>query len=212
MGDRETLEKIYSIMRGLFLVRMDGINPSPVKGTTKKECYRALYEIQELLGTRRIYFSPTRETNADRIRSMTDADLARFIAVQVDCGHCSLWRCTSDCKTDMAHCIEQWLAFLNETWHVKGIETLTDEEAKAFDKGWRDRSPDPVPEITDDEYTGDMFDAGDWTEKELRKRFPRNFEVLNEIRKRSWEADPEYYRNAIAQDKKEKEENQCQTQ
>lgn len=49
--DSETLKKIFAIMRRLLLVPLDGLNPIPRKGTTKRECYRALWEIQELLGT-----------------------------------------------------------------------------------------------------------------------------------------------------------------
>lgn len=79
MGDRETLVKIYSIMRRLLLVKMDGLNPIPRKGTTKRECYRALYEIQELLGTRRIFVSLPKQTNADLIRNMTDEELAEML-------------------------------------------------------------------------------------------------------------------------------------
>ena len=76
MGDRATLEKIYDIMRRLLLVKLDGLNPIPRKGTTRRECYRALYEIQELLETRRYFRKHLPQTRADRIRSMTDEELA----------------------------------------------------------------------------------------------------------------------------------------
>lgn len=82
MGDRATLEKIFAIMRRLLLVPMDGANPIPRKGTTRHECYRALYEIQELLETRRYFGMHLPQTNADRIRAMTDEELANFIAGQ----------------------------------------------------------------------------------------------------------------------------------
>lgn len=64
------------------LVPMDGANPIPRKGTTRHECYRALYEIQELLETRRYFGMHLPQTNADRIRAMTDEELANFIAIQ----------------------------------------------------------------------------------------------------------------------------------
>lgn len=79
MGDRATLEKIFAIMRRLLLVPMDGANPIPRKGTTRHECYRALYEIQELLETRRYFGMYLPQTNADHIRAMTDEDLAMLL-------------------------------------------------------------------------------------------------------------------------------------
>jgi len=65
MGDRATLEKIFAIMRRLLLVRMDGLNPIPRKGTTRHECYRALWEIQELLHTNQYFAELPPTTNAD---------------------------------------------------------------------------------------------------------------------------------------------------
>ena len=79
MTDRETIEKIFAIMRRLLLVKMDGLNPIPRKGTTRRECYQALYEIQELLETRRISGKHLPQTNADRIRALTDEELAMWI-------------------------------------------------------------------------------------------------------------------------------------
>lgn len=79
MGDRATLEKIFDIMRRLLLVKMDGLNPIPRKGTTRHECYRALYEIQELLETRRAFGVHLPQTNADRIRAMSDEELTEFL-------------------------------------------------------------------------------------------------------------------------------------
>lgn len=49
MSDRETIEKISSIVRRLIIVPLDGGAPIPRKGTTRLECYRALWEIKELL-------------------------------------------------------------------------------------------------------------------------------------------------------------------
>lgn len=76
MGDRATLEKIYAIMRRLLLIKLDGLNPIPRKGTTRHECYRALYEIQELLETRRYFGKHLPQTEADKLRAMTDEELA----------------------------------------------------------------------------------------------------------------------------------------
>ena len=78
MGDRETLERIFDIMHRLLLVRMDGLNPIPRKGTTRHECYRALYAIQNLLGTSRAFGMHLTQTNADRIRAMSDEELAKW--------------------------------------------------------------------------------------------------------------------------------------
>ena len=79
MGDRATLEKIYAIMRRLLLIKLDGLNPIPRKGTTRRECYRALYEIQELLETRRYFWKHLPQTNADRLRSMSDEQRQEFM-------------------------------------------------------------------------------------------------------------------------------------
>ena len=79
MGDRATLEKIFAIMRRLLLIRKSGLDPIPVKGTTRHECYRALYEIQELLETRRYFGRHLPQTHADRIRAITDEELAEWL-------------------------------------------------------------------------------------------------------------------------------------
>ena len=52
MTDKEIVDAICRIMRRLLLVPLDGLNPIPRKGTTKKECYRALYAIQQVLRER----------------------------------------------------------------------------------------------------------------------------------------------------------------
>jgi hypothetical protein len=66
-------------MRRLLLIRKSGLDPVPVKGTTRHECYRALYEIQELLETRRYFGRHLPQTHADRIRAMTDEELAHLL-------------------------------------------------------------------------------------------------------------------------------------
>jgi hypothetical protein len=83
MGDRETLIKISKILRRLLLVPYGACGEiAPRKGTTRRECYRALWEIQELLQTRKFFFSLPPQSNADRIRSMTDEELAEAM---LDC-------------------------------------------------------------------------------------------------------------------------------
>lgn len=112
MGDRATLEKIYVIMRRLLLIKLDGLNPIPRKGTTRHECYRALYEIQELLETRRYFGKHLPQTNADRIRAMSDEELANFLD-RVEMGDidysktfCDLCDGFYDCHDD---CLLGWL-------------------------------------------------------------------------------------------------------
>ena len=48
------LKYIYTIMRDILLVEEDGII-KPVKNTSKKDVYKALYTIQNLLGTNMVY-------------------------------------------------------------------------------------------------------------------------------------------------------------
>lgn len=51
LRDTEIINSIELIMRGLIIVSDDG-DPIPLKSTTRRECYRALYEIKKLLKTR----------------------------------------------------------------------------------------------------------------------------------------------------------------
>ena len=111
MGDRETLNKIFAIMRNLLIVPMDGLNPAPRKGTTKRECYRALWEIQELLGVRRIGCKHIAQTNADRIRAMSDEELAEWVSY-VSKG-CDFIRCPAGHSVSCAKgCKLVWLDWL----------------------------------------------------------------------------------------------------
>ena len=48
------LKYIYTIMRDILLVKEDGII-KPVKNTSKKDVYKALYTIQNLLRTNIVY-------------------------------------------------------------------------------------------------------------------------------------------------------------
>lgn len=109
MGDRATLEKIFAIMRRLLLVPLNGANPIPRKGTTRHECYRALYEIQELLETRRVFGNHLPQTNADRIRSMTDEELADWLLSQGCKAHI-----TDEWCKKQRNCRACWLDWLRE--------------------------------------------------------------------------------------------------
>lgn len=101
MGDRATLEKIFAIMRRLLLVPLNGANPIPRKGTTRHECYRALYEIQELLETRRVFGKHLPQTNADRIRAMSDEELAKHL--------CCPWKECKNMNLECDKCLLDWL-------------------------------------------------------------------------------------------------------
>ena len=112
MEDRATLEKIYVIMRRLLLIKLDGLNPIPRKGTTRRECYRALYEIQELLETRRYFGKHLPQTNADRIRSMSDEELAELIGDNIDCCVCKkMAESDEECP---GPCYKHWLDWLKQ--------------------------------------------------------------------------------------------------
>lgn len=54
MTDREAICRIILIMQNVMLIPHDG-KPIPVKGTSRKDCYDALYKIQELLLTRDLF-------------------------------------------------------------------------------------------------------------------------------------------------------------
>lgn len=110
MGDRETLERIFDIMHRLLLVRMDGLNPIPRKGTTRHECYQALYAIQNLLETNRAFGMHLTPTNADRIRSMSDEELARYFS---DIG-CHKQADREICLAHDKNCEWCWLDFLKQ--------------------------------------------------------------------------------------------------
>lgn len=113
MSDRDTLLKISKIMRRLLLVSYDPVGPIPRKGTTRHECYRALYEIQNLLHTNMFFATLPPQTNADRIRAMTDEELADFLTAIMDCCgsgacgiFCPMWECCCDQPSDN---VEDWL-------------------------------------------------------------------------------------------------------
>ena len=58
MTDSDILFKIKRIMSGVFLIESPeyakGKAPVPRKGTSRNDCYRALYQIQELLQMRKL--------------------------------------------------------------------------------------------------------------------------------------------------------------
>lgn len=105
------------------------------------------------------------------------------------------------------------MSLIDEWFEDEGGIEPKDSLLRLFEKGfdsWNFSRVDPIRETAvskDPEYNiGEQFDPGDCTEKELRKRFTRRFEEMNERRKRAWAADPEYYRPFIEQDRKEKEQ------
>ena len=54
-------------------------------------------------------------TNADRIRAMTDEELAEWFGVEIDCGGCE--RMTKGCGkpcTTYANCIKHWFNWLKQ--------------------------------------------------------------------------------------------------
>lgn len=112
MSDRETLVKIRSIMRRLLFVDMDGLGPVPRKGTTKREAYRALFEIQELLEIRKRPCEHSPRTKADCFRSMSDEQLAELFS-NGNCGYCKI-RDYCFARKLVDPCEVTWLRFLRE--------------------------------------------------------------------------------------------------
>ena len=115
MSDRDILQKIWKIMRSLLLIPYGPCGEiAPRKGTTKRECYRALWEIQELLGARRFFGSLPPQTNADRIRQMSDEELAEWILREPTIGFFSVCppgtKDGEDCPT--SPCEQCWLDWL----------------------------------------------------------------------------------------------------
>lgn len=51
-------------------------------------------------------------THADRIRAMTDEELAQIIAVNVDCGSCMDFLSRNDCAVKSCKCA--WLDWLKQ--------------------------------------------------------------------------------------------------
>lgn len=100
MSDRETILQIRKIMKRILLLPYGGCGEiAPRKGTTRRECYRALWEIQELVEARKLFYTLPPQTNSDRIRSMSDEELAVWL----------YWKADGSGKTK-----EQWLEWLRE--------------------------------------------------------------------------------------------------
>ena len=53
-------------------------------------------------------------TNADRIRSMTDEELAVWLAKITDCGECPVWDKFPHCTTSEESCACRWHEWLKE--------------------------------------------------------------------------------------------------
>ena len=54
-----------------------------------------------------------KQTNADRIRSMTDEELAEWINEWFDCGNCAEFFGNTPCSRDK-DCVKVWLEWLKE--------------------------------------------------------------------------------------------------
>lgn len=50
-------------------------------------------------------------TNADRIRAMTDEELAEWMAINTDCFYCKI-KDKNICSLDEGTCTEEWLSWL----------------------------------------------------------------------------------------------------
>lgn len=57
-------------------------------------------------------FKPKTMTNADKIRSMTDEELAEWMAYKVECQYCSVR--SARCTESEASCRANWLGWLRE--------------------------------------------------------------------------------------------------
>lgn len=53
-------------------------------------------------------------TNADRIRSMTDEELAIWLASITDCGECEIYSYKDGCMASDEACACQWLYWLRQ--------------------------------------------------------------------------------------------------
>ena len=103
MSDRELLRETFEIMRNLLLIPYGDCGQiAPRKGTTRRECYRALYEIQELIGSRQLF--PPKQTNGDHIRMMSDEELAKELELIDD----------TACTFNRPRTYEGWLEWLRK--------------------------------------------------------------------------------------------------
>ena len=114
MSEHEILQRIFCMMRTAVLMCRNGKNnaPRPIKNTSKQMCYNVLAEIQDLLGTNRYYLVPPKMTNADKIRTLSDEELAGFIQGFVDCAYCT--RIAQGCSVNDESCFNTWLDWLKQ--------------------------------------------------------------------------------------------------
>lgn len=76
-------------------------------------CADSQMQIGYCMSNNYIDFKP--QTNAERIRAMTDEELAEWFGVDIDCCVCE--RMTKGCDkpcTTYAYCIEHWLNWLKQ--------------------------------------------------------------------------------------------------
>ena len=57
-------------------------------------------------------YKPKPTTNADRIRAMTDEELAEWIASYMECGECKIN--SPKCMASVGACVRQWLDWLKQ--------------------------------------------------------------------------------------------------
>ena len=57
-------------------------------------------------------------TNADRIRAMTDEELAKWMAINTDCFYCKI-KNKNICSLDEGTCIEEWRFWLKSPVEVE---------------------------------------------------------------------------------------------
>ena len=72
--------------------------------------------VEDLMGRVDDYFAQPKQkpkpiTNADRIRAMTDEELAKWMAINTDCFFCKV-KNENICSLDEGTCTEEWLWWL----------------------------------------------------------------------------------------------------
>lgn len=73
-----------------------------------------LREVTAFYYERKIAISEIKPTNADRIRSMTDEELADVFAMNSDCISCNCRNAEDDCSIVDGTCQQQWLDWLKQ--------------------------------------------------------------------------------------------------
>ena len=59
-------------------------------------------------------FARKPQTNADRIRAMTDEELARLLASNADCNECRIYSYKDGCMENYDTCVCRWLDWLKQ--------------------------------------------------------------------------------------------------